>query len=210
VVTRRTAGILGLSLIAVTAVTLIAVELSRGAASYGEFHPADPCTAPSTFPGEGLDPTIQRIALSGLNGAACELGTSREELVLSFVPEAGGQPIKWDRPTIERAVRAGLEKAIDDAKARGSIGSLTALVLNEIAARAPIDWLISGADSLAGFARQVDDQGFAATLRDRLEQAIDSAEIEGRLRHFEAVLLRRAAELAPIDWLLRQAERLLD
>ncbi len=207
---QRTAGIVGLCAIAVVAVALIAVELGKGAASYGEFQPADPCTASSTFPGEGLDPTIQRIALSGLNGAACELGTSREELVLSFVPEAGGAPIKWDRPTIERAVRAGLERSIDDAKQSGSISTVTALVLSEIAARAPIDWLISGADSIAGFARDVGSQGFATTLRDRLNEAIDKAELEGRLTHLEAVILSRAAELAPIDWLLEQVGKLVD
>ncbi len=208
--TRRTAGIVGLSAIAAVAVALIAVELTKGAASYGEFHPADPCTATTDFQGDGLDATIQQIALDGLNGAACELGTSRAELVLSFVPEAGGPPIEWDRPTIERAVRAGLERAIDDAEGRDSIGSVTALVLREIAARAPIDWLISGADSIAGFARDVGSQGFAATLRDRLDEAIDKAELEGRLTHLEAVILQRAAELAPIDWLLEQVGKLVD
>jgi hypothetical protein len=209
VVTRRTAGILGLCAIAATAVTLIAVELSMGAADYGEFHSADPCTAETTFPGDGLDPTIQRIALSGLNGAACELGTTREELVLSFVPEAGGPPIEGDRPTIERAVRAGLERAIDDAEQRGSIGGVTAFLLREIAERAPLDWLISGADSLAGFVGEVGEQGLAETLRERLADAIDAAELEGRLERFEALVLKRAAELAPIEWLLEQADRLL-
>ncbi len=208
--TRRTAGIVGLGAIAAIAVALIAVELGMGAASYGEFHPADPCTATEAFPGDGVDATIQRIALSGLNGAACELDTTREELVLSFVPQAGAEPIKWDRPTIERAVRAGLERAIDDEQERGSIGSVTAFVLHEIAARAPIDWLISGADTIAGFARAADEQGFATTLRERLGEAIDKAERDGKLEHFEAVILRRAAELAPIDWLLEQAQRLLD
>jgi hypothetical protein len=208
--TRRTIGILGLGAIAAVAVTLIAVELGMGAASYGEFHPADPCTAIETFPGSGVDATIQRVTLSGLNGAACELDTTREELVLSFVPQAGSEPIEWDRPTIERAVRAGLERAIDDEQERGSIGSITAFLLRQIAARAPIDWLISGADTLAGFARDADDQGLATALRERVDAAIDEAERDGTLGHLEAVILRRAAELAPIDWLLDQAQRLLD
>jgi hypothetical protein len=161
-----------------------------------------------TFPGEGLDPAIQRVALSGLSGAACELDTTREELVLSFVPEAGGPPIEWDRPTIERAVRAGLEQAIDDAARRNSIGGVTAFVLRQIAARAPIDWLISGAQTLAGFAQDVNEQGFEETIREKLYDAIDEAETSGKLGRIEALALREAVRLAPIDWLLEQAQRL--
>ena len=41
-----------------------------------------------TFEGEGLDATVQRIALDGLNGAACELGVTREDLVLSLDPDS--------------------------------------------------------------------------------------------------------------------------
>ena len=162
---RRAVGILGLAAVAATAVALVAVELGMGAASYGELTSADPCTAEVTFPGKGLDPAIQRIALSGLNGAACELGTTREELVLSFVPEAGGPPIKWDKPTIERAVRAGLEQAIDDAEKRGSIGGVTAFVLRQVAARAPIDWLISGAEKLSDFVKEAGGKGLRSEER---------------------------------------------
>ena len=134
----------------VAGVVLIVVELGQGASSYGSVQSQDPCTAKVTFPGGGLDGTIQRIALSGLNGAACELHTTREEFVLSFAPEAGGKPIKWDRPTIERATRSGLLRAVDDAHQRGSIGGITAFVLRQIVERAPLDWLLDKAGSLAG------------------------------------------------------------
>ena len=50
----------------------------------------DPCTAPlSPYDGSGLDGAVQRIALGGLNGAACDLGVGREELVLSLDPDSG-------------------------------------------------------------------------------------------------------------------------
>lgn len=54
-----------------------------GAPDTGEFVAEDPCTAaPDQFPGDGFDASVQRIALFALNGAACELGTTRERLVL--------------------------------------------------------------------------------------------------------------------------------
>jgi hypothetical protein len=95
-------GALGLA-----AAALIAVELARGALSLGEPELADPCTSKPAFSGGGLDGAVQRFALEGLNGAACELHTTREELVLSFVPSARVKEVRWDRPTIERALRAG-------------------------------------------------------------------------------------------------------
>jgi hypothetical protein len=147
-VTRRRGSVVVLGALVCAAIALLVVQLSRGAAGYGAYEPGDPCTAVVDFPGEGFDAALQRIALAGLNGAACELGATREELVLSFAPSVAPKPIEWDRPTIERAVRSGMLEAIDDAEDRGSLGGLTATVLREIVERAPIDWLISGADFL--------------------------------------------------------------
>jgi hypothetical protein len=147
---RRRAGLAVLALLLAGAATLLAVELGLGAASFGRQELADPCTASARFPGEGLDATLQQIVLDGLNGAACELDTTRERLVLSFVPEApGGEPIEWDRETIERAVRTGLLHAVDEARERDSIGAISAFLLREIIERAPIDWLIRGGTELA-------------------------------------------------------------
>ena len=81
--------------LAAVAVVLIALELALGALDFETPKLADPCTA-SRVPGRGLDGAVQRLALSGLDGAACKLGTSREELVLSFSPAAGAK-IRWSR-----------------------------------------------------------------------------------------------------------------
>jgi hypothetical protein len=148
-VTRRVAAIGVLALLFAAAAALIAIELIRGAPSYGAAEQEDPCTAAVEFPGDGLDASLQRIALSGLNGAACELGATRAELVLSFAPAVAPKPIEWDQETIERAVRSGLLRAIDDAEERGGIGDFTAAILREIVERAPLDWLIRGGQGLA-------------------------------------------------------------
>jgi hypothetical protein len=148
------------------AVTLLAFELADGALDYGERTSQDPCTARVAFRGEGLDASLQRIALDGLNGAACRLGTTREELVLAFDPSLG--EARWDRATIERAVRAGLLRAIDESEDRGGIGSTEASVLREIVRRAPIDWLIEG----VSFSTEL-----LETLRDELGDLLD--ELDG-------------------------------
>lgn len=145
---ERRQGWLALGLLGLAAVALLAVELGKGALSYGESTVADPCGKRASFPGEGFDATLQRIVLDGLDGAACELGATREELVLSFDPSLAGD-VPWDRPTIERAVRAGLLRAVADAEERGSLGDIEARLLRELIRRVPIELLIEGGTSLA-------------------------------------------------------------
>jgi hypothetical protein len=147
-VSRRVQGLLALAALGVAAATLIAIELANGALGYGESKVADPCVPRTAFPGEGFQNTIQRIVLDGLDGAACELNTTREELVLSLDPDLG-RNVEWDRETLERAVRAGLLESLSDAEDRGSIGGLEARIVREVVERAPLDWLIQGGSSLA-------------------------------------------------------------
>ena len=145
---RARQGYLALAALLVAGVVLIVVELRNGALDYGESIAADPCVEREPFPGDSFEATLQRIALDGLDGAACELGTTREELVLSFDPQFSGD-VDWDQETLEQALRSGLEEAIDDAEARGSIGGLEARILHELVSRAPLDWLIEGGGGLA-------------------------------------------------------------
>jgi hypothetical protein len=132
------------------ATSLIVVEIADGAVDAGGLAVRDPCEPRPPFPGQGLDATLQRIVLDGLDGAACELDASREELVLSLAPRPGAEPIRWDDETIESAVRAGLLGAIDDAEQRGSLNAIIATILREVVERAPVQWLIDGGQGLAG------------------------------------------------------------
>jgi hypothetical protein len=145
---RRWQGLLALGALGLAAAVLIAIELANGALTYGESTVADPCEQRKQFPGEGFQASVQRIVLDGLDGAACELNTTREELVLSVDPELG-RNVEWDRDTLERAVRSGLLESIDDAEERGSIGGLEARIMGEVVERAPLDWLIQGGSALS-------------------------------------------------------------
>jgi hypothetical protein len=84
---------------------------------------------------------VQRFALSALNGAACKLHTTREELVLSFVPAAGTKTVRWDRATIEEALRAGFDRSFEDTERRGIAGYVIGHIL-EVVVGAPIDFFL--------------------------------------------------------------------
>ena len=136
-----------MALLGVLAVGLLAAELAGGAADTGEYVAADPCTAdPDPYEGDGLDESVQRIALSALNGAACELGTTRERLVMSIDPDSGYDDVTWDDETLEQALRAGAHRAIDDADERDTIPGLLATALHFAVDRAPISWLTENID----------------------------------------------------------------
>jgi hypothetical protein len=148
--TRRWVGVASLVVLLVGAGALLGLELANGGATAGGLAVRDPCEPRSAHPGRGIDATLQRIALDGLDGAACELHTTREELVLALAPGPGSEPIRWDDATIERAVRAGLLEAIDDAERRGSLNGVVAALLRQAAEHAPVQWLIDGAQGVAG------------------------------------------------------------
>jgi hypothetical protein len=137
----RVVGVVAVA--AVVAVALLGAEQLAGASSVGAYEAADPCTAgPDPYPGSGLDAVGQRIALSALNGAACDLHTTRERLVLSLDPKSGYTDVTWDNATRERALRSGTRRAIDDAEHRGTLPGWAATVLRFTADHAPVTWIL--------------------------------------------------------------------
>jgi len=135
------AVLVGLLLVALA---VLAAELGTGAV-HRTVNVANPCKPPALFPGHGVDATVQRIVLDGLDRAACRLHTTREELVLSLDTRNGTQ--RLPRRTIE-ALRAGLLGAVDDAERRGDIPGFLAPLVRRVVQRAPIDKLVEGAISL--------------------------------------------------------------
>jgi len=134
-----------LAVLLAAAVAFLVVELALGAFHFGQVHSADPCTAKAHFEGGGIDGEVQRFVLSGLNGAACRLHTTREELVLSFVPAAGTKEVRWDRKTVDDALKAGFDQAFDDVEDRGLTGLVIGRVLRTVLAD-PIVWLLEATE----------------------------------------------------------------
>ena len=127
---------------------LVVADLAIGAFGTGTPKIADPCKPRAPFAGGGIDGTVQRVVLDGLDGAACRLHTSREELVLSIDPNSTyGR--RWNPKTVENALRAGLIRSIDDADRRGDIPGFLAPVLRQLVESAPIDKLVKGGFNLS-------------------------------------------------------------
>lgn len=142
-----------------------------GGTDLGSATPRDPCVVIPREGGGGIDATLQGVVLDGLAGASCDLGVSRENLVLSFGSDVGTERVPWDPPTVERAVRSGLVRAIDDAEDRGSLNSVVADLLRGLARRAPVDELIRGtaaAGDAAGGLGELDAGDVLDVIRDAL------------------------------------------
>lgn len=137
-------GRIVLGALGAVAAVLIALELALGAVSFGRPQLADPCTTNAVATGSGIDATVQRFARATLDGAACQLHTTREELVLSFVPEAGTKRIRWDRQTIDRALRAGLDHASHELAGNGIVGTALSFALSQLFAPS-VEWFLQHA-----------------------------------------------------------------
>ena len=148
---QRRGATIGVAALGLAGLGLVVTEVVNGARDVGEFVAEDPCTAaPDPYPGDGLDSSVQRIALSALNGAACELGTTRERLVLSLDANSGYADVTWDDETLEAALQVGAHRAIDDANDRDAIPGWAAAALGFLVDRAPVGWLVDRID-LPGF-----------------------------------------------------------
>ena len=84
--------------------------------------------------------------LRGADTIACDLGVSREELVLSMRSVDRLERLARrgvDRDELEQAVRKGLIDAADEAQAEGLVGERTADVLRAAAGAFPLSLLLA-------------------------------------------------------------------
>ena len=139
----------------VAAVALVAAYLALGGATYAPAQVADPCEPRNWRDPDGVEEVAEQIALSGLDGAACELDVSREEMVLAlansdsraqFAREHG---ISDER--LEELVREGLLRAIDDAEEADALNPTIADLLRGIARNVPVDELLNLLEQLPTF-----------------------------------------------------------
>jgi hypothetical protein len=121
---------------------LVVTFLALGGSSYAPADVRDPCQSRSWPKTEGLQQTAEQFTLSALDGTACELHVSRETLVLALGSSDGRERFA-DDPRLESAVRAGLERAIDDGEKAGAINSVVAGGLRQLARHAPVEQVIS-------------------------------------------------------------------
>lgn len=125
---------------------LVGAYLAAGGSSYEPAKTQDPCKPrPWTEP-EGLQQIAQQFSLSALDGAACELGVSRETLARALATpelrERFMQRYGIDDAKLARAIRAGLLRAISDAERAGALNPLLAAPLRATVRQIPVDQAI--------------------------------------------------------------------
>ncbi len=174
---RRAAPTPALGALVLGAFALVVGQLAAGGAQLGRAAAHDPCAPRAAPDRSGIDAALQQIARDGLDGAACELGMGREELVLALAPEAPGAPKRHiAQAEVERATRAGLLRAVDDAERRGSIGRLTAALLRSASHNAPVGEALDLYSRGRSFADDLrsggGDAGFAAELLVAAERSL--------------------------------------
>lgn len=141
----------------VASLALVLSYLAAGGASYAPAKPQDPCQDRPWRDPEGLQQIAEQFSLSALDGAACELGVSRETLAQALATPESRERFaeRYDISDAElaRAIRAGLLRAIDDAERAGAIPRFLGAPLRETVRQIPIDQaieLIQDARSLLG------------------------------------------------------------
>lgn len=126
-----------LSVVAVGAV--IGIQLAAGGGRYEPTTPPSACT--DRVPEEAaatVEQLSEQLVLVGVANAACDLGISREALVLELAQSS--------TPTTEQvdALRAGLVAAVDELDAAGTLPKASEL-RDEVLERADLNPLVAGA-----------------------------------------------------------------
>lgn len=128
--------------------------LALGGASFEPTPVADPCATREWREPGGLQEVLEQVALSALDGAACELGVSREDLVLAVRSEEAldvfAEEHGLSRPDAERAVQDGLERAIDDAEEAGALPGVVASLARRAVETVPPWLLLEALEGLGG------------------------------------------------------------
>jgi hypothetical protein len=130
----------------IASLALIGSYFALGGASYEPVAVADPCKPRPISKPEGSGEVLQQVALSALDGAACELNVSREELTLALANQSSRERfLREHRVTdqvFEEALRAGLVRAVDDAQRVGALSDLEASLIRAAVERLPIGVVI--------------------------------------------------------------------
>jgi hypothetical protein len=137
---------------------VLAVVVPYLALGGGRFEPtpvADPCDARERADEDGLAETIERIALAAVDGVACELGVSREDLVLALRSEEALAALSAeqgiDRDELEQSITDGLVRAVDDAEEEGALPGFVAPLVRRAAESVPPWLILETLERLGGF-----------------------------------------------------------
>ena len=158
----------------VASVLLVGAYLAAGGSSYEPEKVQDPCQPREWTNPQGLAQIANQFTTSALDGAACQLGVSREALARALATPQGRERFRkrygLDVEKLARAVRAGLVRAVDDAEEAGALSPILAAPLRATLQRIPLEQAIEIINDAESFFGDVDS--FLGPAGDLLEELL--------------------------------------
>jgi hypothetical protein len=158
----------------VAALILVGAYLAAGGSSYTPEKVQDPCKPREWRDPGSLQEIAQQFSLSALDGAACELGVSRETLARALATEESRERFRQrygiGDVELAKAIRAGLLRAVTDAEEAGALSPLLGGPLRATVEDIPLDQaieLVKDASSAFGTL-----QSFLGPAGDLLEELL--------------------------------------
>jgi len=153
----RSRGFLLIAGAVVASLVLVGAYLAAGGSSYEPEKVQDPCKPRPWSNPQGLSEIANQFTVSALDGAACQLGVSREALARALATPEARERFKErygiTDAKLAKAVRAGLVRAVDDAEEAGALSPILAVPLREAVQRVPLEQaieFINDAESFLG------------------------------------------------------------
>ncbi len=141
---RRGRILVGAAIVA--ALALVGVYLAAGGSSYAPEKTQNPCKPRPWSNPQSLGAIADQFSVSALDGAACQLGVSRETLARALATTASRERFTErygiDDAKLTKAIRAGLLRAVDDAEEAGALSPLIAGPLRTTVEQIPLDQAI--------------------------------------------------------------------
>jgi hypothetical protein len=132
------------------AILLVAGYVALGGGDYEPRRVADACRE-RPWRDAGVTEGLVQATLAA---AACDLGVSRERLVLAFAEDDGLKELARERgmtdDELDSALRTAMGKAVDEGQRAGAIGVLEGFALLAAIAVVPVDRLLQAVRDRAG------------------------------------------------------------
>jgi hypothetical protein len=156
----------------VVSLALVGIYVAAGGASYTPEKSRNPCDPrPWHETSGGLEGLAEQFTLSALDGAACQLGVSRERLARALATkQARERFVKHfhiDDEKLAKAIRAGLVRAVNDAEEHGELSPILAVPLRATVEHVPLEEaielvqdakkLLSGESFLSGIGGAIEE-----------------------------------------------------
>jgi hypothetical protein len=158
----------------ILSLALVGVYAAAGGASYSPEKSRNPCEPrPWHENSGGLEGLAEEFTLSALDGAACQLGVTREQLARALATkenrERFSKRFHIDDERLSKAIRAGLLRAIDDAEEHGRLNSIIAAPLRVTVEHVPLE---QGIELVQDAKKFLSGESFLSGIGDALEELL--------------------------------------